>query len=664
MYEPVKDRPPDLRFVRLGVALPPLINPAGPGRSGRPPARVPAHLGSPRALLQGFFRVMDAAETQDSRLVDALDYLDLEAIPPADRRSQGAKLASKLEAVLRKIRVELSALPDDWNAPTQVLGENQGVRVEIVRCRDGWHFSRDTVNQAQAFFDKLVARDRTERERAAQLDSARDTMSTFLNCMRRGDHDQAAECLDLSRFRPGTRDDVGPVLAYKLKYVIDRIGRVYIQEVPDSPDGPRYVFYRGDLGRIVIARQSSGPRKGSWLFTAETVNLVGRMFRRVLDRPVNEAVADSALPPPRFWQAPGLWLRFRVPASLRPVLWKLQLHQWFGLVLAVLASVLVPRLLLAQVHRLFALVLRKSGSALTRPFVAARLRPLTWLAGWWLLFHLLALLDLPVRVVDALRPFKTFGLAGLLGWFGVQAVALVTAVYTNSELLRPHRSLGDMVVPVTMRTLKGAILLLVAVYVVYQLGEGELLSRFLTGLGVAGLAASLAAQDAMKNFFSTLLLIGERTFKIGDRITVGGQEGVVEQVGFRATRLRTGDGSLLTIPNATIASAAIDNLSTRAFSRCKAALLVNAGTPPERILALRDQLRDWLRRQPRVQADRVEVSVHQLTDKGAEVTVDLYLSEVNAEAEKALKEEINCELLRLAEALGKPDVALHQVAAA
>jgi MscS family membrane protein len=287
---------------------------------------------------------------------------------------------------------------------------------------------------------------------------------------------------------------------------------------------------------------------------------------------------------------------------------------------------------------------------------------LTWVAGLWLLFEMLTLLDLPVRIVDAVRPVRTFGMAALLGWLGVHLVDLATAVYTNSELLRPHRSLSDMVVPVSMRAIKATVLLLVAVYVIYQFGEGELLSRFLTGLGVAGLAASLAAQDAMKNFFSTLLLIGERTFKIGDRITINGQEGVVELVGFRATRLRTPDGSLLTVPNATIASAAIDNLSTRTFSRCKASLLLKADTAPERILALRDRLRDWLVSHPHVRPDKVEVSVHQLADKGVEVTLDLQLFEVNSGVEKELKEEINCELLRLADALAQKEVALHQPA--
>src|SRR5205085_2064343 len=122
---------------------------------------------------------------------------------------------------------------------------------------------------------------------------------------------------------------------------------------------------------------------------------------------------------------------------------------------------------------------------------------------------------------------------------------------------------GDMIVPVSMRLGKTAVLLVVATYTIYQIGQIDLLTRFLTGLGVAGLAASLAAQDALKSFFGTLLLIGERVFKIGDKIVVNGHEGVVEQVGFRSTRLRTSDNSLLTIPNSTIATASIDNKGAR-----------------------------------------------------------------------------------------------------
>jgi MscS family membrane protein len=659
MYEQVKDMPADSRFVRLRAALPPLTE-SDQRSSKRAPAGVPAVLGSPRALLQGFFRVMDAAETQDSRLVEALQFLDLQGMAPGDVHVQGVKLASKLEAVLRRIRVELSALPDDWNAPPQVLGAGQGVRVELVRQRDGWRFSQSTVSQAPAFLDKLSSKDKEEHDRAASLDSARDTMSTFLRCMRRGDYEQAAECLDLSHLRSSTQDLVGPSLAYKLKYVIDRIGRVYIQEVPDVADGPRYVFYRGELGRIVIARKGGGSRKGSWLFTLQTVAAIEPMFRAVLNQPVSEASRDGAVPPPRFWRSPGLWLRFCMPEGLRFIFWRLQIYQWLGLALALVGCCLVPRVLLTEVYALVAVVLRKSGSVLTRPFVASRLRPLTWVVAWWLFFQVVGLLDLPLRLLDGLLPVKVLGLAGLVALFGVQFVDLVTAVYTNSELLKPHRSLSDMVVPVSMRLLKGAILLLVAVYLIYQVGEADTLSQFLTGLGVAGLAASLAAQDALKSFFSTLLLIGERSFKIGDRIAVGELEGVVEQVGFRATRMRTAEGSLLTVPNSTITAGPIDNLSTRAFSRCKASLLVNYDTEPAHILALRDSLRVWLQGHPKVRADKVEVSVNRLTEQGVEVTLDLHLNEPGGE--KELKEEINCELLRLSRALEQEHRVGHPLA--
>jgi small-conductance mechanosensitive channel len=118
------------------------------------------------------------------------------------------------------------------------------------------------------------------------------------------------------------------------------------------------------------------------------------------------------------------------------------------------------------------------------------------------------------------------------------------------------------------------------------------------------------------------------------------------------------------VPNSTIASAAIDNLSIKTFSRCKATLLVSYDATPERILALRDRVREWLSNQPMVRKDKLEVSVNRLTEKGVEVTLDLYLSEVGGSSEKALKEELNCEVLRLCEQLAaEKNVPHHPLAA-
>jgi MscS family membrane protein len=199
---------------------------------------------------------------------------------------------------------------------------------------------------------------------------------------------------------------------------------------------------------------------------------------------------------------------------------------------------------------------------------------------------------------------------------------------------------------------KGAVILVVLTYVVYQIGEVELLGRFVTGLGVAGLAASLAAQDALKSFFGTLLLIGERAFKIGDRILVGGTEGVVEQVGFRSTRLRTAEDSVLTIPNAIIAAAPIDNMGARSNRRFSATVVVAPDATPGKLVEFRDRLREWLDGQALVVRDKVDVHIHRIVTDGTELSVSLFLATNDAEEETRFREEINCEVLNQARAVG------------
>src|SRR5262249_15564598 len=150
----------DARCVRVGFIVPNVQTNSGPTVRARPDD-VPAHLGSPRALLQGFFRTMNAADSNDAALGDALEYMDLRNIPEADRAALGGKLASKMQAVLRKIPIDLSSIPDDWNAPPQILGESLGIRIEIVRKRDGsWCFSEATVAKVPDMFNHLAGKAR------------------------------------------------------------------------------------------------------------------------------------------------------------------------------------------------------------------------------------------------------------------------------------------------------------------------------------------------------------------------------------------------------------------------------------------------------------------------------------------------------------------------
>lgn len=652
MYEATRSLPPDPRYVRLGVAV---ESPGGDASAGRKaPASVPAHLGSPREVLKGFFKAMDEADTNDARVRDSLEYLDLRAIAEQDRLVLGGKLASKLEALLRRAEIELASIPDTWNAPPQFLGEARNFHLELSRQPDGcWRFTEETMGRVPALFDKLSARDRLDRDGTGQFESARDTIVRFLTHANQKDPDRAAACLDLSEIPIAAQDDLGPILAVKLEHVLNRLGRIYIQEVPDDPEGPRYVHYRGELGRIIIARRLAEPRKGAWLFTTDTVQEIERMFWLVEDRPLHESLLQMprVTSEPRPLEAPGVWLRLRLPSWAEMRLGPLDLYQWLGMPATLVLSWALATIVLSRLYHVVSWLLRRGGSELSVEFVQRKLRPLTWLTALQLFLYSLIILDIPMKLGVLIFPAEKFLMAFFMGWLGFELVDLVLAIYTNSELLNPHRSLGDLIVPVSMRLLKALVVILVAIYVIYQVGEGDLLGRFLTGLGVAGLAASLAAQDVLKSFFGTLLLIGERSFKIGDRILVGNLEGIVELVGFRSTRLRTGEDSLLTVPNSIIASASIDNMGARAHRRFRTNLQVAYATTPEKLTELVDKLRQSLSAHPKIRSDKVEVHIQRLAEKGIEIGLNMFLLPSDDAEELRLRDEIQTSVLRQAQAL-------------
>lgn len=88
---------------------------------------------------------------------------------------------------------------------------------------------------------------------------------------------------------------------------------------------------------------------------------------------------------------------------------------------------------------------------------------------------------------------------------------------------------------------------------------GLQVASVLAGLGVIGLAVSLAAQETLSNFIAGVVLLWDRPFSIGDEVTVGGVHGRVLDIGLRSTRLRTPEQLQVTIPNREVANQKIVN---------------------------------------------------------------------------------------------------------
>ena len=112
--------------------------------------------------------------------------------------------------------------------------------------------------------------------------------------------------------------------------------------------------------------------------------------------------------------------------------------------------------------------------------------------------------------------------------------------------------------------------------VVISFGIVTVLSQFginvisvITTLGVVGIAVGFAAQDTLANFISGITLLIERPFRIGDWVRLSGETGRVTEITLRTTRLVTRDNTMLSLPNATVSSGDIVNLSAGGPLRVK-----------------------------------------------------------------------------------------------
>ena len=191
----------------------------------------------------------------------------------------------------------------------------------------------------------------------------------------------------------------------------------------------------------------------------------------------------------------------------------------------------------------------------------------------------------PIAMSDALRTFSDQVLRFLYilaaGWFAYNLVDLVDIVLKRwSGKTWSH--LDDQVIPLVRKTLR---IFLVVIFVLFVAENifGADITAWLAGLGIAGLAVSLAAQDSIKNFFGSITIFLDRPFHVGELIVFDGHTGTVEEIGFRSTRLRTLNGEWVTVPNSRIVDNSVHNIGRRPHIRRVIDIAITYDTPPEKI---------------------------------------------------------------------------------
>ncbi len=475
--------------------------------------------------------------------------------------------------------------------------------------------------------------------------TARKTAETFLAAMndvadgladRLGD---AVACLDLSGINEIIREERGPGLAIDLKEVLDRLGRVDTWRLPDVPDASPYVLHRRPEGRIVLERADTG----EWLFAQETVAALPALLEAVedLDRVVGHAIEHPLLS--------AQWIRGRVPAALRERAFLLAHWQWVGLLLLAFLGVVADRLVTLVGALLARALLRREHLAVRADTLRTSLRPfgllamaLTWSWG-------LRRLGLPDDSYLFLKVAVEF-LAALAGVWGAYRLVDVLGEALGQWAAKTEGALDDLLVPLAVKSIKVFVFAMGVVFLAHQLRFNVL--GLATGLGLGGLAFALASQDLVKNLFGSVMVIADRTFQVGDWVLIGDVEGTVERVGFRSTRIRTFYNSLVTMPNSALITASVDNFGARRYRRWKTTVSVTYDTPPERIEAFCEGIRELVRRHPYTRKDYYQVYLNAFAPASLDVLLYIFFECPDWSTELRERQRLMLDVIRLAGRMG------------
>lgn len=204
--------------------------------------------------------------------------------------------------------------------------------------------------------------------------------------------------------------------------------------------------------------------------------------------------------------------------------------------------------------------------------------------------------------------------------------------------------IDDQLAPLATKTLKVLVVITGILIVLQNLGVN--VTALLAGLGIGGVALAFAAQDTVANVFGTITILLDTPFKLGDRIKLGDTEGIVEEVGFRSTRIRTFYNSLVTLPNSVVAKEKIDNLTDRRnWIRFRIILGLTYDAGAKQIKDFCSDLMASLAKDSSIDPQRVVVHLDNFADSSINVVINFHYK-LDVGQTDAARNEVYLELIR------------------
>ncbi|WP_428662345.1 mechanosensitive ion channel family protein [Runella sp.] len=241
-------------------------------------------------------------------------------------------------------------------------------------------------------------------------------------------------------------------------------------------------------------------------------------------------------------------------------------------------------------------------------------------------------------------------LAGAIGWLGIRLIKFISLIFKQKAAETPT-PLDDQLVPffkditIIVWTLTCFFFML---HKIYEVNVWALI----TSLGIGGLVIALAARETLENLIASVAIMLERPFVIGDSIVLDKISGEIEQIGFRSTRVRSDDGSLITVPNRLMTTQALENVTQRSYRRAKYYVRLSFETPPETLTNIINAIRLHLEENYLTNSKTPTVRLENLAENSLDIVVIYHVHTSIWRVYMETKEEINFRIIEIVREYG------------
>jgi MscS family membrane protein len=462
----------------------------------------------------------------------------------------------------------------------------------------------------------------------------RSSVEGFLTAARNRQYAQAAEYLDWRSLTGPMAEGGAADLARRLKIVFDRVLMIDLDLLSREPEGDQEDNLppgRDRVGRIsteektyeiLLQRVDRGDGTLIWKFAGPTVADIPELYEHFgyghLEQIFPGWFFDVSILGINVWLWVAvigisilmypvamsiIWLAIQVIHRFRPDLADPLTRFFTGPLTVLLWTILVRS---------------------TRPLVGTTVALNA--VGQARTVQLIALAWLLMRTVD----FVVYRAATNLGQKGLTGAAV---------LLKPAARLVKLV------ALAGAILL-------WLDNIGYEVTTLLAGLSISGVAVALASQKSLENIFGALTLFASQPVRVGDFCRFGDKVGTVEEIGLRATKIRTLDRTVITVPNAEFANMHLDNFSQRDRFWYHPLLSLRQETTPDQIRYLLVEIRKMLYAHPKVLSEPLHVRFRGFGEYSLDLEVFAYIGVTDYTESLEIAEDLNLRIMDIVSAAG------------